>query len=196
MGSSLRKKRRAKPSGSTVKVGRVKKTKQHVKVVPVRLPGAAEDTAWKEDTTHVGNYSVVGIVSDPNAVGKTGRNSKAPLGASGAEEPEDTSVAATAIVGGDEVRGLLGQVRSTGLAPPKRLTTKQRRVVGALVAKHGHDLNAMARDRKLNAMQHTIAQLRELVVSFAAYPDLLENGGALDFRAPIKTSLKGRNKVR
>ena len=57
MGSSLRKKRRAKPSGSTVKVGRVKKTKQHVKVVPVRLPGAAEDTAWKEDTTHVGNYS-------------------------------------------------------------------------------------------------------------------------------------------
>ena len=196
MGSSLRKKRRAKPSGSTVKVGRVKKTKQHVKAVPVRLPGAAEDTAWQEDTTHVGNYSVVGIVSDPNAVGKTGRNSKAPLGASGAEEPEDTSVAATAIVGGDEVRGLLGQVRSTGLAPPKRLTTKQRRVVGALVAKHGHDLNAMARDRKLNAMQHTIAQLRELVVSFAAYPDLLESGGALDFRAPIKTSLKGRNKVR
>ena len=44
--------------------------------------------------------------------------------------------------------------------------------------------------------KYTIAQLRELVVSFAAYPDLLENGGALDFRAPIKTSLKGRNKVR
>ena len=196
MGSSLRKKRRAKPSGSTVKVGRVKKTKQHVKVVPVRLPGAAEDTTWQEDTTHVSNYSVVGIVSDPNAVGKTGRNAKAPLGGSSADEPEDTSVAATATVGGDEVRGLLGQVRSTGLAPPKRLTTKQRRIVGALVAKHGHDLNAMARDRKLNAMQHTIAQLRELVVSFAAYPDLLESGGALDFRAPIKTSLKGRNKVR
>ena len=156
---------------------------------------ARRRTAWKEDTTHVGNYSVVGIVSDPNAVGKTGRNSKAPLGASGAEEPEDTSVAATAIVGGDEVRGLLGQVRSTGLAPPKRLTTKQRRVVGALVAEHGHDLNAMARDRKLNAMQHTIAQLRELVVS-AAYPDLLESGRRWIFRAPIKTSLKGRNKVR
>ena len=187
MGSSLRKKRRAKPSGSTVKVGRVKKTKQHVKVVPVRLPGAAEDTTWQEDTTHVSNYSVVGIVSDPNAVGKTGRNAKAPLGGSSADEPEDTSVAATATVGGDEVRGLLGQVRSTGLAPPKRLTTKQRRIVGALVAKHGHDLNAM---------QHTVAQLRELVVSFVAYPELLENGGALDFRAPVKTSLKGRNKVR
>ena len=198
MGSSLRKKRRAKPSGSTVKVGRVKKTKQHVKVVPVRLPGAAEDTHWKEDTTHVGNYSSVGIVSDPNALGKTGRNSKSSLGAEtrDSNERQDTSVAATAIVGGDEVRGLLGQVRSTGLAPPKRLTTKQRRIVGALVAKHGDDLNAMARDRKLNAMQHTIAQLRELVVSFVAYPDLLENGGALDFRAPVKTSLKGRNKVR
>jgi nucleolar protein 16 len=197
MGSSLRKKRRAKPSGSTVKVGRVKKTKQHVKVVPVRLPGAAEDTQWKEDTTHMGNYSSVGIVSDPNALGKTGRNSKSIQSAETREnEPKDTSVAATAIVGGDEVRGLLGQVRSTGLAPPKRLTTKQRRVVGALVAKHGDDLNAMARDRKLNAMQHTIAQLRELVVSFVAYPDLLEGGGPLGFRAPIKTSLKGRNKVR
>ena len=55
-------------------------------------------------------------MSDPNAVGKTGRNSKAPLGASGAEEPEDTSVVATAI-GGDEVHGLLGQVRSTAWAP-------------------------------------------------------------------------------
>ena len=40
----MRKKRRAKPSGSTVKVGRVKKTKQHVKVVPVLLPGARDAT--------------------------------------------------------------------------------------------------------------------------------------------------------
>tara|TARA_B110000459_G_scaffold189588_1_gene223890 strand:- start:53 stop:640 length:588 start_codon:yes stop_codon:yes gene_type:complete len=195
MGSSLRKKRRAKPSGATVKVGRVKKTKQQVKVVPLRLPGAAGDTNWNQDTTHVGNYSNVGIVSDPNAVGKTGRNSRA-LVVDGEIKPKDTSVASTATIGGDEVRGLLGQVRSTGLAPPKRLTTKQRRIVGALVEKYGEDLNAMARDRKLNAMQHTIAQLRDLVVSFVAYPELLDGGGSLDFRAPMKSSLKGRNKVR
>ena len=179
-----------------MKVGRVKKAKQHVKVLPVRLPGTAEDTDWKLDTTHQGNYTTVGIVSDPNALGKTGRNSRQTVGTgSDARRPEkDISLASTATLGGDEVRGLLGQVRSTGLALPKRLTSKQRRIVGALVEKYGEDLNAMSRDRKLNAMQHTIAQLRELVVSFAAYPELMENGGSCDFRAPIKTSLKGRNK--
>ena len=76
-------------------------------------------------------------------------------------------------------------------------SAKTGRIVGALVAKHGADLNAMARDRKLNAMQHTVAQLRNLVVSLMAYPELLEEGGGkLGFRAPIKSSLKGRNKVR
>ena len=80
-----------------------------------------------------------------------------------------------------------------GAAAPKRLTTKQRRIVGALVAKHGHDIVAMSRDIKLNKMQHTVAQLRELVVSFLAYPELLqEGGGPLGFRAPKKGSLKGR----
>ena len=146
MGSSLRKKRRAKPSGSTVKVGRVKKTKQHVKVVPVRLPGAAEDTAWKEDTTHVGNYSVVGIVSDPNAVGKTERNSKRRSVRPARRNPRTRpwrpprSSAAT--------RFAVCWVRcGPRVCRLKRLAAKQRRVVGALVAKHGHDLNAMARDR-------------------------------------------------
>jgi nucleolar protein 16 len=216
MGSSMRKKRRAKPSGSTVKVGRVKKTKQHVKVVPVLLPGARDATSWDDDDTHQNNYESVGIVSDPNKVGKTGRNAAkriaedrdgeaarddagptASRAGAKTKTTRDDTVAAQAVVGGDEVRGALGQVRSTGEAPPKRLTTKQRRIVGALVAKHGADLNAMARDRKLNAMQHTVAQLRNLVVSLMAYPELLEEGGGkLGFRAPIKSSLKGRNKVR
>ena len=266
MGSSLRKKKRAKASGTTVKVGRVKKTKQTVTVKPVLLPGAKDETTWDQDRTHQLNYEHVGIVNDPNKIGKTGRNSsklealeegETEAAAAKRRRDEDTSVAAQATVGGDEVRGLLGQVRSTGLAPPKRLTTKQRRIVGALVvrpnadqappthpvtaafarplttrpssfilpeerrrppsnprtlepsnrltharvnlhvqAKHGENLIAMSRDRKLNAMQHTIAQLRELVVSYVAYPDLLEGGGALDFRAPMKTSLRGRNKVR
>ena len=271
MGSSLRKKKRAKASGTTVKVGRVKKTKQTVTVKPVLLPGAKDETTWDQDRTHQLNYEHLGIVNDPNKIGKTGRNSsklealeegETEAAAAKRRRDEDTSVAAQATVGGDEVRGLLGQVRSTGLAPPKRLTTKQRRIVGALVvrpnadqappthpvtaafalppprarhpssfpksvaahprtlepsnprtlepsnrltharvnlhvqAKHGENLIAMSRDRKLNAMQHTVAQLRELVVSYVAYPDLLEGGGALDFRAPMKTSLRGRNKVR
>lgn len=220
MGSSLKKKRRKRPSSSTVKVGRVKKQKQTVKVTPVLFPGAADQTGWDEDTTHQLNYESVGIASDPNKIGKTGRNSarldepKAGVGG-GAEgggdggddagadgkkkkkrtpyTANDGTVAGTATVGGDEVRGALGQMRSTGAAAPKRLTTKQRRIVRALVAKHGHDIVAMSRDIKLNKMQHTVAQLRELVVSFLAYPELLqEGGGPLGFRAPKKGSLKGR----
>ena len=44
-------------------------------------------------------------------------------------------------------------------------------------------------------MQHTVSVLRELVVSYLAYPDLAENGGAVDFRAPRKTNFKGKLKV-
>ena len=152
MGSSLRKKKKAKASGTTVKVGRVKKTSQKVTVKPMLLPGAKDETEWDQNTTHQSNYTQVGIVSDPNRIGKTGRNSQklVELGegedsaaVAKAKKEADTSVAAQATVGGDEVRGLLGQVRSTGLAPPKRLTTKQRRIVGALIAKHGENLNAM-----------------------------------------------------
>lgn len=144
MGSSLRKKRKAKASGTTVKVGRVKKTTQKVSVKPVLLPGAKDETEWDRHTTHQNNYDHVGIVSDSNKVGKTGRNSQklVELGEGAdsaavakAKREADTSVAAQATVGGDEVRGVMGQVRSTGLAPPKRLTTKQRRIVGALVVR-------------------------------------------------------------
>ena len=148
MGSSLRKKKRAKASGTTVKVGRVKKTKQTVTVKPVLLPGAKDETTWDQDRTHQLNYEHVGIVNDPNKIGKTGRNSsklealeegETEAAAAKRRRDEDTSVAAQATVGGDEVRGLLGQVRSTGLAPPKRLTTKQRRIVGALVVRPNAD---------------------------------------------------------
>lgn len=218
MGSSLKKKRRIRSSSSTVKVGRVKKQKQTVKVTPVLFPGASNTTGWDQDTTHQLNYENVGISSDPNKVGKTGRNSQKldePKGGGrggetggadgdGAENDgkkkkkrpysvNDGTVAGTAVVGGDEVRGAMGQRRSTGLAPPKQLTTKQRRIVGALVEKHGHDIAAMSRDIKLNKMQHTVAKLRELVVSYVAYPELLqEGGGYLGFRAPKKRSLKSR----
>lgn len=122
----------------------MKKTTQKVTVTPVLLPGCKEETAWDTNTTHQGNYTTVGIVSDPNKVGKTGRNSTMLVqrregedsrAVATAKKDADNSIASTATVGGDEVRGLVGQVRSTGLAPPKRLTTKQRRIVSALVVR-------------------------------------------------------------
>jgi hypothetical protein len=55
-----------------------------------------------------------------------------------AAEADSKTVGFQATVGGDEVKGLCGAVRGTGLAPPKRLTTKQRRIVGALVGRGVH----------------------------------------------------------
>jgi len=53
--------------------------------------------------------------------------------------------------------------------------------VGALVAAHGDDIAAMARDLKRNAMQHTAGQLRVLVEAFHMQGEALQS-----FRAPQK----------
>lgn len=74
------------------------------------------------------------------------------------------------------------QVRSTGKALPKRLTTHQRQIVGRLLAAHGDDIAAMARDRKLNAMQHSEGVLRALVESYKHWKE----GSGVDFRVPHK----------
>ena len=86
------------------------------------LPGARDATSWDDDDTHQNNYESVGIVSDPNKVGKTGRNAAKRLAedrdGEAARDDEgptashagaktkttrDDTVAAQAVVGGDEV---------------------------------------------------------------------------------------------
>ena len=74
------------------------------------------------------------------------------------------------------------QMRSTGKAPPKRLTTHQRQIVRRLVDAHGDDVAGMARDRKLNPMQHTLATLRALLESYRHWGE----GAGVDFRVPNK----------
>lgn len=80
------------------------------------------------------------------------------------------------------LRCALLQVRSTGKAAPKRLTTHQRQIVGRLLAAHGDDIAAMARDRKLNSMQHPEGVLRALVESYQHWKE----GSGVDFRVPHK----------
>lgn len=75
------------------------------------------------------------------------------------------------------------QVRSTGKALPKRLTSHQRQIVGRLVAAHGDDVHAMARDLKLNSMQHSEGALRALLESFRYWKE----GSGVDFRVPHKS---------
>jgi len=90
------------------------------------------------------------------------------------------------IVSADELTAACSKIRSTGKAAPKKLTSKQRGVVEKLIAKHGEDLTAMFKDRKLNAMQHTRATLEALIESYRAYPEL-EHGGFRGFHAPKKS---------
>eukprot|EP00850_Spirogloea_muscicola_P020432 SM000216S06558 [mRNA] locus=s216:64008:64684:- [translate_table: standard] len=62
-----------------------------------------------------------------------------------------------------ELRAALGKKRKAGPgAPIQRLTKMQRVYVGRLVGKHGEDFMAMAKDIKLNRMQHTVGALRLL----------------------------------
>lgn len=85
----------------------------------------------------------------------------------------------------DEVLAAENKARSTGKREPKRLTTTQKEVIKKLMAKHGEDAEAMAKDIKVNKMQHTAGQLRELIGSLKYWD---ENGEITkhDFRAPKK----------
>jgi len=191
MGSSLRRKKRAKAAAGkkTHKVGvktNLQTGKARIDTGAVELPGAGCSTAvWDVETTLTKNYAASGLVSDPNATGKGGRNTETTRASSKGK------VAARATSDGDETRSLLGQTRSTGYAAPKRLTPKQTRVISALVEAHGDDLDAMVLDRKRNAYQHTRGVLLRMVESYHYYERERAEGGMtrVDFRAPIKGKL-------
>ena len=79
--------------------------------------------------------------------------------------------------------GEAGQGRH--LAP---LTSRQKRVVAALVDAHGDDYAAMARDLRRNPLQHTPAKLRTLCLSYAATKhQTIGLGGARPTKAQLTT---------
>ena len=68
------------------------------------------------------------------------------------------------------------------------LTSRQKRVVAALVEAHGDDYAAMARDLRRNPLQHTPAKLRGLCLSYAATKhQTIGLGGARPTRAQRTT---------
>lgn len=89
----------------------------------------------------------------------------------------------------DETRAVENKVRHTGKREPKRLTTTQRAVIGKLMEKHGEDCDAMAKDIKLNKMQHTAAYLRDMIESLKFWGADGENTKH-DFRAPHKPAMR------
>ena len=87
----------------------------------------------------------------------------------------------------DELRKAVGERSSSGIAKPKRLTPRQKRICELLMSKHGKDVEKMFRDIKANAMQKTRGELKRMLESYEHYED--ENGGdriRVDFRAPKK----------
>eukprot|EP00271_Cylindrocystis_brebissonii_P012061 TRINITY_DN3012_c0_g1_i1.p1 TRINITY_DN3012_c0_g1~~TRINITY_DN3012_c0_g1_i1.p1 ORF type:complete len:202 (-),score=59.23 TRINITY_DN3012_c0_g1_i1:1400-2005(-) len=74
----------------------------------------------------------------------------------------------------DEVRAALGLKRRHGPSKPlPRLTTMQRLHVGRLIRRYDQDYEAMARDRHLNAMQHSAGALKLLCRRFQHYKEAL-----------------------
>ena len=136
---------------------------------------------WDESQKADANYEQLGLVVDANL--GFGRN-KRPDRLAGAQERsvrgESESEGEEAL--DDDLKAAMAKVRSTGKAAPKRLTPRQRQIVEALIKAHGEDVDAMTRDRKRNAMQHTKAQLQALIGSYQHWS---ENSG-VDFRVPTK----------
>lgn len=64
-----------------------------------------------------------------------------------------------------DLRSILSMQQSAGPRAPDPLTANQRRVVTALVAAHGDDIQAMARDRKLNKMLLPASKLKRMIAS-------------------------------
>ena len=202
MGSSRRRKKKHKSASSSVKVGKLSQTRQFVEVKSVKLPSSSgaerantseNETSWNKETSCVNNYSRNGLVSNANRfyyVG--GRNALADNvknmddeNATRKRKAADKTLTENA--DRDELRKAVGEKSSSGIAKPKRLTPRQKRICEMLMSKHGKDVEKMFRDIKANAMQKTRGELKRMLESYEHYED--ENGGdriRVDFRAPKK----------
>ena len=206
MGSSRRRKKKHKASSQTVKVGRLKRTKQFLEVQSVRLPGGSVDddggrTDWNQEKSLVTNYESNGLVSNANGFYFAGgRNALQNTKTRTSDEKDETAKTRTRRVATenaltknsdrDELRKAVGVASSTGVARPKRLTPRQRRLCEAMTNKHGKDnVEKMFRDIKLNTMQKTKGELRQMLESYEYYKEENEATDGrirVDFRAPTK----------
>ncbi|GLC41157.1 hypothetical protein PLESTB_001797200 [Pleodorina starrii] len=161
--------RRLKKNAPKVRNGLVKRKKDEKTKLPLEI--AFDDPAlvkrlkkkpeWDEKDTLGENYSRNQLVADPNIL--LGRKEKkTPL-----VPPEVRKEAGEETFSDDdEQRAALNMPRKSGKAPPPRLTSTQRKVVGALLEKHGDDVHAMMLDTKLNKMQHSEGELRKLIEAY------------------------------
>jgi len=201
MGSSRRRKKKHKSSSSSVRVGKVSQTRQFVEVKPLKLPSSGaeharseNETSWNKETSCVNNYSRNGLVSNANRFYYVGGRNALADNVKNMDDDENATrkrkaadETLTENSDRDELRKAVGERSSSGIAKPKRLTPRQKRICELLMSKHGKDVEKMFRDIKVNAMQKTRGELKRMLESYEYYED--ENGEdriRVDFRAPKK----------
>ncbi|GAB4822055.1 hypothetical protein N2152v2_009101 [Parachlorella kessleri] len=179
MGGSLRRKKKHRPR--IVKRG--KKEGLRRSKVPEELTAERPDfrkklgasAEWDAEDTVITNYQQVGLVRDPNA--GFGRNKRVDIIQEKAEDPAVLSAELD-----DDLKAACNEQRSSGKAPPKRLTPHQRQIVQRLLNVHGDDTRAMMMDRTLNPMQHSEGTLQQLIDSYCYW----KSGSGVDFRVPVE----------
>ena len=175
----------------------------------MRLPNGGVDdddggrTDWNQEKSLVTNYERNGLVSNANGFYFAGgRNALQNTETTTTSDEKDetakttrtrrvaTENALTKNSDRDELRKAVGVASSTGVARPKRLTPRQRRLCEAMTNKHGKDnVEKMFRDIKLNTMQKTKGELRQMLESYEYYKEENEATDGrirVDFRAPTK----------
>ncbi|KAI3409425.1 Nucleolar protein 16 [Psidium guajava] len=188
MGRSRRKYKKSRPK---VRVGLPKKNPRVVKAafnLPPKLRSLIRDSVsggadieWDDMGSVIRNYKSFGVVSNPNLLGVRSRNSHTvesgalqvpPPPDEAAEDAECDLIDSGSDLEEDDLKSALGKKRRDGKsAPPQPLTAMQRVHVGRLIEKYGDDYQAMFRDMKLNAMQHSVATLEKLCKRYHMYAD-------------------------
>ncbi|KAI5398696.1 hypothetical protein KIW84_064176 [Lathyrus oleraceus] len=156
--------RKYKNSRPKVRVGLPKKNPKVLKpaftIPPKLLQSLAEDPKWDEKGSVTQNYNSFGVVNDPNSL----TDNLQALSVS--DDPNDSG----SDLEEDDLKSALGKRRRDGKsALPQPLTSIQRLYISRLVEKYGADFQRMMMDIKLNPMQHSVATLEKLCMSYYIY---------------------------
>lgn len=162
MGRSRRKYKQSRPK---VRVALPKKNPKVLKpaftIPPKLLQSLAEDPKWDDKGSVTQNYSSFGVVSDPNSLTDS---LQIPSVADDNDPGSDLEE--------DDLKSALGKRRRDGKSSlPQPLTSIQRLHISRLVEKYGDNFQKMMMDIKLNPMQHSVATLEKLCLSYYLYKD-------------------------
>ncbi|GMH20439.1 hypothetical protein Nepgr_022280 [Nepenthes gracilis] len=184
-----RSRRKYKQSRAKVRVGLPKKNPRVFKPafdLPPKLRSLIDPTRtkWDEKGSVISNYKQFGVVSNPNLLGVRSRtphiveSDSLQVPPPPCSNPAETAVDEFEPIDSgsdleeDDLKTALGKKRKDGkTAPLQPLTSMQRVHICRLIKKYGEDYESMFRDRKLNAMQHSIGTLRNLCRRYQQWED-------------------------